>query len=225
MVSVTTRHEFLAQLHEILTPKLYFEIGVQYGHSLKLASAAGLAVGVDPVPQVAATGNQMIYRATSEEFFTYFVDPELQIDFAFIDGSHLFEDVLRDFINVEAYSHIDTVVVFDDVLPTTQEMTSRVMVPGHWTGDTWKIYPILKKYRPHIQLMLVDTEPTGTLVAWYLDKGDRRLAMGYPEICDEFMAVEQVPDEVLQRTAAMQPAEVIQQLRELVVPNGGRDRE
>lgn len=209
-----SRHEFLAALHALLRPEVYLEIGVQYGLSLNLAMNAQLAIGVDPLPQTRAHGNQRLHPVTSNDFFTYYVDPELKVDFAFIDGSHLFEDALRDFINVEAHSKPGTVVVFDDVLPYTQEMTSRTMVPGHWTGDVWKVYPAIRETRPDLTMVLVDTEPTGTLTVWGLSPGNQSLSSRYYDMLDGYRLLETVPDEVIQRTHALKPEAVLTQLAE-----------
>lgn len=169
---MTTRHEFLAQLHELLQPKVYLEIGVQHGWSLQL-SKAEITVGIDPEPLIQASRNQKIYKMTSDEFFAspdWIADEVLieRIDLAFIDGMHLAEYAWRDFINITKHCHAGSVVVFDDVLPTTQEMASREMCPGDWTGDVWKIYFELR-HETDFVLQLVDTTPTGTLVVTGFD--------------------------------------------------------
>jgi hypothetical protein len=191
---VVTRHEFLQQLHSVIKPERYLETGVQYGHSLNLAVHSKVAIGIDPYPQTQAKPNQQIFSVTADEFFVYHMAPEDKIDMAFIDGSHLVEDALRDFINIEIHSHGKTVIVFDDVLPLTQDMTSRTMVPGHWTGDVWKIYNILRQYRPDLQLLLVDTEPTGTLVVLNLNMANVALPLQYDHIYDAYTAVLDVPE-------------------------------
>lgn len=200
---VVTRHEFLAQLHKVIQPRHYMEVGVQYGTSLNLAESAEVAIGIDPVPQCRAFGNQQIFPVTSDEFFMYHMAPEDWVDFAFIDGSHLFEDALRDFINIEQHSHTKTVVVFDDILPTTVEMASREMVPGHWTGDVWKIHQVLQVHRPELTCILVDTEPTGTMVVTGLNRRDQALPATYPQILDKYIEITEVPDFILDRRFAL----------------------
>lgn len=199
-----TRHQLLTELHQRLQPQFYLEVGVQYGTSLNLAVHSKTAIGVDPEPQCRAHGNQQLYTMTSDDYFQYMFTGD-RIDFAFIDGSHLFEDALRDFINIEMHSHEGTVVVFDDVLPLTQEMTSRIMVPGHWTGDVWKVSRILHSYRPDLHCLLVDTEPTGTMIVSNLQAKDPVLPMVYSQILDEYLAKEEVPVEILNRSTALPP--------------------
>lgn len=211
-----TRHEFLTQLHDLLKPKKYLEVGVQYGKSLNLAIHSQLAIGIDPHPLCQSHGNQQIFSVTSDDFFTYYMAPEDWFDLAFIDGSHLFEDALRDFINIEEHSHSRTVVVFDDVLPYTQEMSTRTMQPGHWTGDVWKIHPILNTWRPDLQLQLVDTSPTGTMVAWNVHPNHMTLPAVYQEVVDQFLLQGQVPASVLGRTEAAAPEAALSRLRDWV---------
>ncbi len=31
----------------------------------------------------------------------------------------------------------------------------------YWTGDVWKLIPILQRYRPDLQLTLFDAPPSG----------------------------------------------------------------
>jgi predicted O-methyltransferase YrrM len=171
--TLVTRHEFLKKLHEMLQPKFYLEIGVQHGWSLQL-SQAELSIGVDPNPLITTAALQrtvqnevFIAQQTSDDFFETYIKPDTNfgpIDFAFIDGMHLVEYALRDFANIERYSHDRSVIVFDDVLPTTVEMAARAQCPGDWTGDVWRVYDILRERRPDLVLLLVDTQPTGVLV-------------------------------------------------------------
>lgn len=207
-----TRHEFLALLHAELKPRKYLEVGVQYGTSLNLAATAEVAIGIDPLPLCRPHGNQQIFSMTGDDFFQYMGMTDW-IDLAFIDGSHLFEDALRDFINIEMHSHPGTVVVFDDVLPTTQEMTSRTMVPGHWTGDVWKLYQILNAHRKQLRVLLVDTEPTGTMLVYGLDSKDQTLAFTYKQIIDEYMRLNTAPNEILERSWALPPSMAVEHMK------------
>ena len=209
---MTTRHEFLAQLHELLKPRHYLETGVQYGSSLNLAVHSEQAIGIDPLPLCQPHGNQHIFTVTADDYFQYYIAAEDWIDFAFIDGSHLFEDALRDFINVEHYGHKNTVVVFDDVLPYNAEIASREILPGDWTGDVWKIYYILTLHRPDLTVFLVDTWPTGTMVVHNLDPSDTVLPFCYQQLLDKYQSIEDVPQDILGRSQAVSPQYVLNHL-------------
>jgi hypothetical protein len=210
--AVVTRHEFLQQLHEILKPSTYLEIGVQSGASLALAQHSKVAIGIDPAPvlSVGLPPWAKVLHSTSDEFFALGA-PKLPrtwpIDLAFIDGMHLWEYALRDFMNIEKYSTPDTVVVFDDVLPYNQEIAARQQPPGDWTGDVWKLWYILTEYRPDLDVLLVDTAPTGLMVVKGLDpgSGDRMLA-AWTMIKMIWGDEEQVPEEILKRSHAITPS-------------------
>src|SRR5262249_42801751 len=152
----------LRRIHARLRPDVYLEIGVRHGFSLALAQAR-VAVGVDPLPELqAALGEQVrIVSATSDEFFAG--DPRAllsaPIDLAFIDGMHWFEFALRDFMNVERLASRNGAVIFDDVFPNHPLQAQRERQSGVWTGDVWKILPCLRRYRPELDLILLDTNP------------------------------------------------------------------
>jgi hypothetical protein len=218
-----TRHEFLAHLHDVVKPERYLEIGVQYGPSLALAERAAIAIGVDPEPLLQFSPgnwrpNQELYVMTSDVFFGDQDEAMVSnINFGFIDGMHLFEYALRDFINLERRMTAKGIVVFDDVLPYSQAIAEREQPPGDWTGDVWKIHPILCKYRPGLQIRLVDTSPTGTMVVWNLSPVSIRLAQmqsHYNDIVQEWMDLSEVPQDVLQRTQAHDPMIVLEEVRD-----------
>lgn len=205
-----SRHEFLAEVHLIVEPETYFEVGVQHGHSLALAHKAKKAIGVDPYPQVRPVRNQSIFTMTADDYFSYAVDANLLIDLAFIDGSHLFEDALRDFMNIEQHSHPGTVVVFDDVLPYNDGVGGRQMIPGHWAGDVWKVHPILQWARGQsLNCMLVDTDPTGTMLVWGLDRTNHDLQLAYSTILDSYTDIATVPEDVITRSTAPLPGQAL----------------
>lgn len=223
-----TRHQFLQQLHRIVRPRTYLEVGVQHGPSLALAEAADLAIGIDPsgARELFARNvrpNQRIIAGTSDEFFSQaergidlLPDRKLLIDLAFIDGMHLFEFALRDFCNVEKYCHASSVVVFDDVLPRNQWEARRMApgdpVHGDWTGDVWKVHGFLQLLRQGLTFRLVDTQPTGVLVVTgfpdqyipWSPSGDLVEIIGGTPV---------VPDDVLNRTSAWQPDQALQAIQ------------
>jgi methyltransferase family protein len=213
-----TRHEFLAALHELLRPKVYLEVGVQHGTSLALAVHSDVAIGIDPEPLVSPVGNQAIYTMTADTFFgEHFMAVPEPIDLAFIDGSHLFEDALRDFMNIEQYCGPKSVVVFDDMLPYSQAIAERIQPPGDWTGDVWKVCSILEDYRPDLGIYVVDTSPTGTLVVLGFRSGQdcsAGLSARYDKIVSDWSDDDAVPGYVLRRDSALHPDSVLDLIRE-----------
>lgn len=217
-MSSMTRHEFLQQLHEILKPRTYLEIGVQSGASLALAQHSKVAIGIDPAPvlSVGLPPWATVLHSTSDEFFTLGA-PKLPrtwpVNLAFIDGMHLWEYALRDFMNIEKYSTPDTVVVFDDVLPYNQEIAARKQPPGDWTGDVWKLWYILTSYRPDLDVTLVNTAPTGLMVVQGLDPDSDALQAAWTMIKLAWGDGPWVPEEIINRSKAVIPELVLGQIK------------
>lgn len=217
------RHDFLRSLHGLLRPKTYLEIGVQTGRSLALAGSGTMAYGVDPDPQITVPlPHAMVHRMTSDDFFAS-VDAEQVrkqhggIDLAFIDGMHLVEYALRDFMGVERLARPDgrTVAVFDDVLPYSAAIAGREPLPGDWAGDVWKIDPVLGSERPDLITILVDVDPTGVLVVLGLDPDtDRGLDRLYDDIVADWAREMPVPRPILDRLGAVQPADALDLIRQ-----------
>lgn len=194
---------WLARFHEVLAPATYLEIGVDAGRTLSLARPPSLAVGVDPagaaVRPFAATTR--IFAETSDAFFA---SPDVAaklggrpIALAFVDGLHLFEQALRDFLHVERFAAPGSVVLFHDCLPLDRATSSRRRATGFWTGDVWKIVPILTRHRPDLDVFVIPTYPTGLGVVTRLDPSSNVLAGRFDRIVAEFEARQwsDAPDE------------------------------
>lgn len=207
-------HDFLSDVHSVLKPKVYMEVGVQHGYSLNRASAADVAVGIDPFPLIAARGNQTIYPMPSDEFFSE-MKPYI-VDFGFIDGLHLYEQALNDFINMEYYCMPHSVIVMDDVLPRNQAEANRVQCPGDWTGDVWKVTQILLRYRSELKIVEVNTQPTGTLLVYGFHAGPPSTGVNKlrAHALSEYMELDTVPDNVINRAYAVEPEAALYELKE-----------
>ncbi|MCW2673550.1 MAG: type 11 methyltransferase [Frankiales bacterium] len=202
--------EALARIHQTLEPATYLEIGVHRGSSLRLAECP--AVAVDPDPRVTArSAKVMLYTQTSDDFFRFDAGPALQkgVDLAFVDGMHLFEYALRDFMNIEKHAHAATVVVFDDVLPNHPVQALRQRESFAWCGDVWKIAYCLTQYRPDLSLTLLDTYPTGLLLVTGLDPDSRVLWESYDTIVEAYLGGTHSapPEAVLSRAHALSPGD------------------
>lgn len=183
---------WLEKLHKLLRPRLYLEIGVYKGHSLVLARPPTRTIGIDPDPclEVSFEADTQIYRETSDAFFT---DARLEDrlgqppDLAFIDGLHRFEQALRDFINIEAHSGPQSVVLIHDTVPLDEPTQRRTRSTSFYTGDVWKAVLCLRHYRPDLDIVTVATPPTGLTIVTALDGSSRILADRYDEAVKRFM--------------------------------------
>jgi SAM-dependent methyltransferase len=217
-------HTFLAEVHRVVRPDFYLEIGVQYGTSLQLAFAAEHAWGVDPQPITSASKNQRIFPMTSDAFFKevergrglpkspdHYKLPTA-IDFGFIDGLHHFDQALNDFVNIAEHIAHDGVVIFDDILPRNPGEATREMCPGDWAGDVWKVSEILLDTCPDLRIVEVNTEPTGTLVVYGFECGpvdQKRIFAEAKKYWDT-----PVPESIISREHAYEPDDILAELRE-----------
>ena len=206
---------FLERLHAAVEPGAYLEIGVRHGDSLALARCP--AVGVDPAFKLKVQLGERVtlLRETGDEFFGR-ANPlkavgSRRVDLAFIDGMHLAEFAVRDFIGAERLSRWTGVAVFDDVLPRTVEEASRDRRTRAWTGDVYKIMAILARHRPDLICLRVGTQPTGLLVVLGLDPTSRRLAVRYDAILEAAVVPDpqDVPADVLERRGVLDPERVL----------------
>ena len=199
------KHQLLKKIHQALQPRSYLEIGVQTGRSLLLAACP--AIGVDPMPIVTKPLPDRItlIRTTSDLFFTEQAAELIQtsVDMAFIDGMHLFEYALRDFMNVEKYANASTLVVIDDILPVHPAQALRNRRTCAWTGDIWKLLFILRRHRPDLSLLLLDAHPTGLLCVSGLNPASTELQAAYESIVGEWANDAPVPDEVISRNGVL----------------------
>lgn len=200
--------KIIKRFHQWIRPSTYVEIGVESGASLMLAEPPTVCVGIDPEPKIQFefTAPTQIISTTSDEFFkNNDLHKELggrAIDMAFIDGLHHFEAALSDFINLERYASNDTVIMIHDCIPLDKATSTRDRVTKFWSGDTWKIIPVLKKYRPDLNIITIPAPPTGLAVITGLDPTSKVLGESLVDIAEEYMsmnfdALGQEKDEIL----------------------------
>ena len=186
--------DVLRRLHELVRPRSYLEIGVETGATLAFAHAAERALGIDPdaskLRRELLPACARVFHETSDAFFVRQSREQAlgaaRLDLAFIDGMHLFEFALRDFIHVEAWSDPNGVVVLHDCLPIFPLCASRERQTKFWVGDVWKVVSILREYRPDLRIKLVATAPSGLCVVRGLNPKSQVLAERLDEIIERF---------------------------------------
>ena len=58
---------------------------------------------------------------------------------------------------------------------------------GPWTGDVWKLIPILQSWRPDLTVTVLDCQPTGLVCISGLDPSNRVLSENYDRIVAELV--------------------------------------
>jgi hypothetical protein len=173
------------------------EIGCRKGDSF--APVRSKTIAVDPFfrAEINIIGTKPalhVFQATSDAFFKegFLQRNGIRLSVSFLDGMHLFEYLLRDFMNTEAASDPKGVIMMHDLVPHNLAMTTRDLsaIRGAWTGDVWKLLPILQRWRPDLTLTMLNLRPTGVLCASNLSPENRVLHENYDAIVAEFMALD-----------------------------------
>jgi hypothetical protein len=185
---------WLQWFHRNLNPRNYLEIGVNTGRSLQYALSGTPCIGIDPSPvlEYKLMDKQQLIETTSDDFFANNNVENLfgKIELAFIDGLHHYDQVLKDFINVEKHSDKDTVVLLHDIYPVVPATATREWNTFYWAGDTWKFMHIINKYRPDLTIRTIPTFPTGLGFVNNLDANSTVLEDNFETILAEFNELE-----------------------------------
>lgn len=211
----------LQRLHRELRPRTYLEIGTQTGASLRFAT--GAAIAVDPEFKLApdVIGEKSVcafYQMTSDRYFEHF-DPKPvlggPVEFAFLDGMHHCEYLLRDFVNVERHCRPDSVIVLHDCVPVEAPIADRVRhgrsIEPHrhnwWLGDVWRTLRALQRYRTDLRITVLDAQPSGLVFVTSLDPQSTVLADCYASIVNEMLSwsLDDIGVESFLRTIDPQP--------------------
>jgi hypothetical protein len=187
-------YRFLRALHETCLFDWYMEIGCRSGDSF--APVRSKTIAVDPFfrAEINIIGKKPalhVFQATSDDFFAggFLQRNDIRLGLAFLDGMHLVEYLLRDFMNTEAAMDPNGVIMMHDCVPFGLRMTRRDLnnlPPGAWTGDVWKLIPILQTWRPDLTLTVLDCQPTGLVCVSGLDPKNRVLADNYDRIIADY---------------------------------------
>jgi len=198
--------DILAKLHRVLNPKTYLEIGTNFGDSLKIATCASIAIDPEFIINENVIGKKPkcnFMQMGSDDFFQQH-NPEhifgSKVDFAFLDGMHWYEYLLRDFMNIEKFCRPNSVIAVHDCLPVDPFVARREATdarlqpnskhPNWWAGDVWKAVAILLKARPDLRIQAFDASPTGLVLITNLDPTNTALSDNYFELVESMRLAE-----------------------------------
>lgn len=160
--------EVLADLHAILRPQRYVEIGVAAGDSLALAHDCATAIGIDPAPSADPKTGAILWRETAQAYFARSgLSADLggrPFDMAFIDGAHAFRNVLADFLALAAQAEAHSLIVLHDCLPLDALSASAERRTAFWTGDGWKFVALLSQTWPQLRWATLMCPPSGLVL-------------------------------------------------------------
>jgi hypothetical protein len=186
----------LSWIHEVLRPATYVEIGIRHGDSLRAALAGTKCIGIDPEPTVEGPlpPDTRVFAMTSDSFFQSHdlanVLGAKTFSLAFIDGLHLFEQALLDFIHLERFATRQSIIMIHDSLPLDRTTSDRVRTTHFYSGDVWKLAMCLKARRKDLRLTTIRTGPTGLCLISGLDPRSDVLARNFDELVEEYVALD-----------------------------------
>jgi hypothetical protein len=186
---------WLRRLHEVMKPESYLEIGVARGRSLAFAEASTIAIGVDPQPMLEIEPKTQIhiFCETSDDFFAQRRLPFLlngrPLRLAFIDGLHVFQQSLKDFMSIEPFCDDRSVILIHDTVPLDERTQRPERQTKFYTGDVWKTVLCLKRIRPDLDIFTIATAWSGLTVILGLNPHSRVIYERYDETIAEFSNV------------------------------------
>lgn len=190
-------NRFMDMLHTECLFNWYMEIGCRTGRTF--APVRGKTIAVDPFFRaesniIGVKPALHVFQQTSDDFFAggFLKAMKVKLSFSFLDGMHLFEYLLRDFIATEKASNSRGVIALHDCCPFSHEMTTRDLenLPRHaWTGDVWKLIPILAEHRPDLKVTVLDASPTGLVLVSGLNPKSTVLERKYRDIVKAYTDV------------------------------------
>jgi hypothetical protein len=131
-----------------------------------------------------------VFCETSDVFFAKRRPLQLlngqPLGLAFIDGLHVFQQSLKDFMHVEALCGPRSVVLIHDTVPLDEVTQRPERQRKFYTGDVWKTVLCLKLFRPDLDIFTIATPPTGLTVVTGLDPTSGVLANKYDEAVSQF---------------------------------------
>lgn len=188
---------FFRRLHSAVLVDWYMEVGCRTGRILR--NSRSKTIAVDPFSQIDsnAIGAKAAFHAvqtTSDDFWSsgFLAKNDIKVSLAFLDGMHLMEFLLRDIIAAEAAADPSGALILHDCCPYTIAMTTRDLdnLPlGSWTGDVWKLIPILQRFRPDLKITALGCMPTGLVILTGLDPGNTELTRNYDQILADYQTL------------------------------------
>lgn len=186
---------FLKILHKSAVFDWYMEVGCRAGRTF--GPVRGRTIAVDPFFRITenvinSKPNLFIFQQTSDDFFAddFVGKMGIKLSLSFLDGMHLFEFLLRDFINTEKLSDKNGAIMLHDCCPWNFPMQTRSyenLPDGRpWTGDVWKLIPILQEYRPDLTIEILGSAPSGLVILSGLDPKNTVLTDNYDEIIKQY---------------------------------------
>ena len=135
----------------------YLEIGVRHPDGNFNLIDIEHKDGVDPVPM--GDNGEVNYPITSDEFFEFIKNHDIKYDLIFIDGLHLYEQVLKDISNSLNHLTDNGTIVLHDCNPITEaRQVDEYDGYSAWNGTTWKAWVEYRCKRDDLDMFVIDAD-------------------------------------------------------------------
>jgi hypothetical protein len=161
---VTFRAKVVQAMLALFDAPRYLEVGVYEGSTFHDVEAA-VKVGVDPDFQFergASVPGVSLHEITSDAYFAEHADAGAPFDVIFLDGLHTFEQTLRDLTNALAFTHERSVILVDDVYPSSpvaaigdyerfRAVRNALEIESWvWMGDVYHLVYFIETFMPQL---------------------------------------------------------------------------
>lgn len=171
----------LQLIHDHLKAETYLEIGVAGGGSLGMAGNQCQAIGIDPGFTIGTSIRAWakLFKLPSDDYFAQNDTREIlsgkDVQLAFIDGLHTFDQVFRDLLNVMPFVGAESHVILHDVYPVHALMAERERRSIFWTGDVWKVLFLIEEFLPDLKYTTIPAAPSGLMLIKGFDAKAREI--------------------------------------------------
>ncbi len=170
-----------------LGAKSYLEIGVNQGVTFRdvaIERRTGVDVKFLFDTAALANANTDFHTVTSDNYFNT-LPMSRTFDIVFIDGLHVFEQVIRDFSNTVCHSHRRSVIILDDTLPSDVYSSLRDDRQAHhfrhlsgdnsnaWHGDVYKAVAYIHDFWPGINYRTIVGAGNPQTLCWFSRRQQR----------------------------------------------------
>ncbi len=170
------RIDVINNLIDYTNTKKYLEVGVWRCNTITKINAK-YRCGVDPFPDIKNFSDEVkeelssisIYITTSDNFFKHNRE---KYGIIFIDGLHIYEQVLNDIQNSLKALANDGFIILHDCCPISEIAAGRIKSPKAWNGDVWKAIYHISMLELGISHVTLDFD-CGLGIIWKTNQYDR----------------------------------------------------
>ena len=143
----------ISKVIESTSCKMYLELGIAHGDNIhEMTKYCNCCIGVDNVNDIHFNDFEFHFKTTDDFFKDFNRNPNI----IFIDASHNFEQVKKDFINSLNCLSEHGIIFLHDTDPVRQEFLNEMAC-----GDSYKIHNWIKENFPELNMITLPISIAG----------------------------------------------------------------